>query len=408
MADARRGNRAHALETRERRAGNFETEIELDAAQGAARVKTVRHELSMSASAARLNAIRSQIDELDRELLAGLNRRAQLAQTIADIKEDSDAVGYYCPDREVQVVRKLIAANPGPLPDRDVERLFREIMSACRALQQPMRLAFLGPRGTFTEAAALRHFGHTVETVPLESIDAVFREVESGACQYGVVPVENSTEGVVTHTLDMFIRSRLAICGEVELRIHHHLLAKGEDFAAIARVYTHQQSLAQCRKWLDRNLPAARRIAVSSNAEGARCAAQERDAAAVAGEAAAAIYGLEMLAANIEDEPDNTTRFLVIGEQSVPPTGIDKTSLLLSAHNRSGALYGLLAPFARLEINMTRIESRPSRSARWEYVFFVDIEGHAQDPQVVKALDVLDQEGFLIKVIGSYPRAVAP
>jgi chorismate mutase/prephenate dehydratase len=361
----------------------------------------------MSACSVRLQAIRSQIDELDRQLLTALNRRAQLAQTIADIKDDSDVASYYCADREAQVLRKLIAANPGPLPDRDVERLFREIMSACRALQQPMRLAFLGPRGTFTEAAALRHFGQAVETVPLESIDAVFREVESGACQYGVVPVENSTEGVVTHTLDMFLRSRLAICGEVELRIHHHLMSSCGEFAAVARVYTHQQSLAQCRKWLDRNLSAAERIAVSSNAEGARRAAEECDAAAVAGEAAAAIYGLEILASNIEDEPDNTTRFLVIGARSIPPTGKDKTSLLLSARNRSGALYGLLTPFARLGINMTRIESRPARSARWEYVFFVDIEGHAQDPQVASALQALDQEGFLIKVIGSYPRALA-
>ncbi|MGF1612892.1 MAG: prephenate dehydratase [Gammaproteobacteria bacterium] len=362
----------------------------------------------MSATAVRLKAIRSQIDHIDQELLAGFNRRAQLARTIADIKEDSDVQGYYCPDREAQVVRKLIAANPGPLPDRDVERLFREIMSACRALQQPMRLAFLGPRGTFAEAAVFRHFGRAVETVPLESIDAVFREVESGACQYGVVPVENSTEGVVTHTLDMFLRSRLAICGEVELRIHHHLLARGGDLAAITRVYTHQQSLAQCRQWLDRNLPVADRMAVSSNAEGARRAAQEPGAAAVAGEAAAPIYGLEILAANIEDEPDNATRFLVIGEQSVAATGMDKTSLLLSARNRAGALYGLLTPFARLGINMTRIESRPSRNARWDYVFFVDIEGHAQDPQVAKAVAALDQEGFLIKVIGSYPRALAP
>ena len=257
------------------------------------------------------------------------------------------------------MVHELIVANPGPLPGRDVERLFREIMSACRALQQPMRLAFSGPRGTFTEAAALRQFGQAVQTVPLESIDAVFREVESGACQYGVVPVENSTEGVVTHTLDMFLRSRLAICGEVELRIHHHLLAQGRDFAGIARLYTHQQSLAQCRQWLDRNLPAAERIGVSSNAEGARRAAQDRDAAAVASEAAAAIYGLEVLAANIEDEPDNTTRFLVIGEQSVAATGMDKTSLLLSARNRSGALYALLTPFARLGINMTQSNRAP-------------------------------------------------
>lgn len=363
----------------------------------------------MSASEARLQAIRRQIDEIDRELLTLFNRRGQFAQAIAEIKDDSEAQGYYCPDREIQVLRKLIAANTGPLSPADVERLFREIMSACRALQQPMRVAFLGPRGTFTEAAALRQFGHSVETVPLESIDAVFREVESGVCQYGVVPVENSTEGVVTYTLDRFIRSPLGICGEVALRIHHHLLAVGGDLRSITRVYSHQQSFAQCRGWLDRNLPpAAERVAVSSNAEAARRASLDPMSAGVAGEAAAAIYGLEVLAENIEDEPDNATRFLVIGQQSIPPTGMDKTSLLLSARNQPGALFRLLEPFARGGINMTRIESRPSRSGAWAYVFFVDIEGHVQDPPVASALEALDREASLIKVLGSYPRALWP
>jgi chorismate mutase/prephenate dehydratase len=355
----------------------------------------------------KLQIIRDQIDNLDGELLTLLNQRAQLAQAIAQIK-DAATQTYQCyrPDREARVLHALLESNNGPLSREDVTRVFREVMSACRALQQPTRVAFLGPEGTFTQAAALRHFGAAVQTVAVGSIDAVFREVEAGANDYGVVPVENSTEGVVSYTLDLFVRSPLVICGEVELRIHHCLLGAERERNHIQRVFSHQQSFAQCRKWLDLHLPATERIGVSSNAEAARRAAAEPGSAAVAGEVAAAIYQLETLASNIEDEPGNTTRFLVIGRQVVPPTGADKTSLLLSAKNQPGALYALLEPFARHGISMTRIESRPARSGTWEYVFFVDVEGHAQEANVADALCEIGKKASLTKVLGSYPRAV--
>lgn len=359
-------------------------------------------------SASELRTIRQQIDALDRELLALFNRRACLAQQVAEIKDSGESNRYYCPDREAEVLRNLVAVNSGPLPDDDVHRLFVEIMSACRALQQPMRVAFLGPKGTFTEAAVLKHFGHAVDTMALESIEAVFQEVGGRTCQYGVVPVENSTEGVVNHTLDMFLRSRLRICGEVELRIHHHLLVADGDVQSIGRIYSHQQSLAQCRRWLDLNVAGTERMTVSSNAEAARRASLEPGAAAIAGEAAAEVYGLKILAANIEDEPDNTTRFLIIGTESIPRTGDDKTSLLLSVINQPGALYTVLDRFARSDINITRIESRPSRNELWDYVFFVDIDGHTEDSVVANVLETIDRDGSLLKVLGSYPRTMRP
>jgi chorismate mutase/prephenate dehydratase len=269
-----------------------------------------------------------------------------------------------------------------------------------------MKIAFLGPEGTFTQTAALKHFGHSVDTVPLSAIDEVFREVESGAAHYGVVPVENSTEGVINHTLDMFMHTSLKISGEVELRIHHHLLGVQSDTAKIRKVYSHQQSLAQCREWLDANLPHIERSAVSSNAEAARLAAKDPETMAIAGDTAAELYGLQIVHQNIEDEPDNTTRFLIIGKQEVAPSGADKTSLLISADNRAGALYRLLTPFVDNKISMTRIESRPSRRGMWDYVFFVDVEGHAQDQNVHAAIQALEKEASLLKVLGSYPRAV--
>jgi chorismate mutase/prephenate dehydratase len=280
-------------------------------------------------------------------------------------------------------------------------------MSACLALEQPMRIAYLGPEGTFTQAAAYKQFGHSVQTMPFGAIDEVFRDVEAGHCHFGVVPIENSTEGVVNHTLDMFLHSPLKICGEVELRIHHHLAgAKGQTLETVDRVYSHQQSLAQCREWLDSRLPRAARIPVASNAEAARLVAAEERTAAICGETAAQIYGLELLSANIEDEPDNTTRFLVIGPRSVAPGGNDKTSLLLSAPNRPGALYELLAPFSDNGISMTKIESRPSRRGTWEYVFFIDIQGHAREPKVAEALEAVAKRAAVLKVLGSYPKAV--
>ncbi len=252
----------------------------------------------------------------------------------------------------------------------------------------------------------LKHFGRSIDTVPLGAIDEVFREVEAGNAHYGVVPVENSTEGVVSHTLDMFLNSPLKICGEVELRIHHHLLSLTPGLKKVKRVYAHQQALAQCREWLDAHLPGVERVAVSSNADAARRAASENGAAAIAAESTAEIYHLGSLASNIEDEPNNTTRFLVIGQHSVAPSGNDKTSLLVSAPNRPGALYQLLGPFARHDISMTRIESRPSRRGTWEYVFFIDVEGHAQNDELAAALRELEQETAMLKVLGSYPKAV--
>ncbi len=279
-------------------------------------------------------------------------------------------------------------------------------MSACLALESTLRIAFLGPEGTFTQEAALKHFGHSVKTVPLAAIDDVFREVESDNAHFGVVPVENSTEGVISYTLDMLLNSSLKICGEVELRVHHHLLCKGNDLKKIKKVLSHQQSLAQCREWLDANLPGAERVVVTSNAEAAQLAAEDASLSAVAGDSAAAIYQLNILERNIEDKPDNTTRFLVIGRLETDPTGNDKTSLVLSGRNKAGALYSLLAPIAKHKINMTRIESRPSRQSRWEYVFFFDIDGHVKDGKVRKALAELEHEAAFLKWLGSYPKAV--
>jgi len=354
-----------------------------------------------------LNALRARIDELDDELLKALSARARLAKEVAQVKGDNaENGGFYRPEREAQVLRRIIAKNTGPLSDEEIARLFREIMSACLALEQRLNVAYLGPEGTFTHAAALKHFGHSVQTAAMNSIDDVFREVEGGSCQYGVVPVENSIEGVINHTLDMFLNSPLIICGEVELRIHHHLLSRETCLPAITQVYAHPQALAQCRRWLGHHLPKVEQLPVGSNAEAARRAAIEPGSAAIASEAAAGIYGLSSLASHIEDEADNTTRFLVIGRQCVAPSGDDKTSLIFSTPNKPGALYAMLAPFAEHGISMMRIESRPSRRGMWDYSFFVDIEGHAQNAVVAEALRELKEQALMLKLLGSYPRAV--
>lgn len=357
----------------------------------------------MSAADA-LKKIRARIDTLDEQIQALITERAKCAQEVARVKGAGSA--FYCPEREAEVLRKVAERNTGPLTTEEMVRLFREIMSACLALEQQLKIAFLGPEGTFTQAAALKHFGHSVQTVPLPAIDAVFREVESGAANYGVVPVENSTEGVINHTLDMFLNSPLRICGEVEQRIHHNLMSVGTEKKDIRRIYSHSQSLAQCREWIEEHMSGVELVSVSSNAEAARRAKGEAGAAAIAGETAAQIYGLNILVANIEDEPDNTTRFLVVGRNGIAPSGNDKTTLLLSTANKPGSLYTLLAPLAKHGVSMTRIESRPSRRAMWDYVFFVDIEGHAQTEPVVSALKELQQHAALLKVLGSYPRAV--
>ncbi|MCG6940995.1 MAG: prephenate dehydratase [Thiohalocapsa sp.] len=354
-----------------------------------------------------LAPIRERIDAIDAELLRLISERADCAREVAKVKDAAgQATHYYRPEREAEILRRIKAQNPGPLDDEEIARLFREIMSACLALERPLSVGYLGPEGTFTQAAALKHFGHSVRTQPFGTIGDIFREVEAGSCNFGVVPVENSTEGVVNHTLDTFARSPLRIVGEVMLRIHHHLLSRATEIGAIRRVYSHQQSLAQCRGWLDRHLPAAERVAVGSNAEAAKLASRSGDCAAVAGEAAAELYELRSLAQRIEDEPGNTTRFLIIGREDAPPSGRDKTSLLLSCRNEAGGLHRLLTPFAEQGISMTRIESRPSRQGVWDYVFFVDVSGHRTEPKVAGALMQLKTAANLCKVLGSYPEAV--
>ncbi|CAK0775321.1 Chorismate mutase / Prephenate dehydratase [Gammaproteobacteria bacterium] len=354
-----------------------------------------------------LTGIRNRIDEIDARLQALICERATCAQEVAQIKRAAGAVhDFYRPEREAKILRRVMERDCAPLSAEEMARLFREVMSACLALQYPKKIAFLGPTGTFTQVAVWKHFGHSVTTVPFGAIDEVFREVESGGAHFGVVPVENSTEGVITHTQDMFLRSPLLICGEVQLRIHHQLIGLSKNLKSIQRVYTHQQTLAQCREWLDQNLPYAERLAVSSNAEGAKRAQVEENSAAIASIEAAEIHNLSILAANIEDEPDNTTRFLVIGRHKNAPSQEDKTSILVSAQNRAGALSSLLAPFARYNVSMTRIESRPSHQGIWEYVFFIDIEGHVQDVAVATALKEVGNTASFLKVLGSYPRAL--
>ena len=359
-----------------------------------------------------LERVRQRIDAIDRELLRLISERARCAQEVGHIKSSSGSAGpdggapFYRPEREAAILRGIKGRNPGPLGDEEVLRLFREIMSACLALERRLRVAYLGPEGTFTQAAALKHFGHSVHSAAFPSIGDIFREVEVGSCDYGVVPVENSTEGVISHTLDLFMTSPLSIVGEVSLRIHHHLMSRESGLGSIRTLYSHQQSLAQCRGWLDRHLPQAERVAVGSNAEAARLAAAQPGTAAVAGVQAAEIYGLQVLAERIEDEPGNTTRFLVIGSRDAPPSSQDKTSLLLSCRNESGGLHALLTPLAEHGISMSRIESRPSRRGIWDYVFFIDILGHRQDPKVAQVLGHLQRDALLFKILGSYPVAV--
>jgi chorismate mutase/prephenate dehydratase len=356
-----------------------------------------------------LDAVRRQIDSVDEKIHALINDRARLAQQVGISKtKDGRTVDFYRPEREAQVLRMARQRNHGPLKDEEILRLFREIMSACLAQQEPLKVAFLGPEGTFTQSAVLRHFGHSVRALPLPAIEEVFHEVEAGNADFGMVPIENSTEGTVNHTLDRFITSPLKICGEVELRIHHFLMGAMSSLGRIVRVCSHPQSFAQCRAWLDDHLPDVEQVPVSSNAEGARRARDEKGTAAIAGDTAAEVYGLKVLAAQIEDRPDNTTRFLVLGRKVFHPSGDDVTTLLLSVgHTDShGALYRLLEPLAKHRISMTRIESRPSRRRKWDYVFFVDIQGHCEETHVAKALEALKRRASLFRVLGSYPRAM--
>jgi len=356
-----------------------------------------------------LAAVRGRIDAIDERVQTLLNERGQLAQQVGISKTAAGGtVDFYRPEREAQVLRMVKERQHGPLRTEDMLRLFREIMSACLAQQEPLKVAFLGPEGTFTQAAVLSHFGHSVRALPLPSVDEVFHEVESGAVDFGVVAIENSTEGMVINTLDRFLNSSARICGEIELRIHHNLMGRMTSLAGVKRVCAHQQALAQCRLWLDEHLPNAERVAVTSNAEGARRARDEQGTAGIAGAAAAEVYGLSLLAPQIEDRPDNTTRFFVIGRKLFAPSGRDRTTLIVSIGDTgsSGALVRLLEPLEKHHISMTRIESRPSQKKKWDYVFFIDIEGHAEDEKVARALADLKQRASLFRVVGSYPCAV--
>jgi chorismate mutase / prephenate dehydratase len=369
----------------------------------------------MSAAGGDLDKARARIDALDQQLQKLIAERARVALEIRAIKAaagDGNGKGndHYRPAREAEVLRRAIARNrdlKGPLSDEVMARLMREVMSACLALESPLAVSYLGPEGTYTQAAVYKHFGHQVSARVAIAIDEIFRDVESGSATYGVVPIENSTEGVVSSTLDGLASTPLAICGEVWLPVHHHLLSRHKRREDIRKVYAHAQSFAQCRKWLDDKLPHAERVAVASNGLAAQQVRKSGKGAAIAGQAAAELYKLNTLASNIEDDPNNTTRFLVIGRQNPEPTGRDMTSLVMSAHkNRSGALFALLEPFSKAGISLTKIESRPSRRAAWDYNFFIDLEGHQADAAVKPALELVQSRAAYFRILGSYPRAV--
>ncbi len=350
----------------------------------------------------KLQQLRARIDALDEKLVKLLSARAKLAQSAGRAKQGALV---YRPEREAQVLRRVAQLNAGPLSERAVQRVYSEIMSACRALEDQMSVAFLGPEGTYSQEAARKHFGSMTPLAPHASIDEVFRQVESRSTGYAVVPVENSTEGAVGRTLDLLLTTPAKICGEVTLVVHQCLMSKAKTRAGIRKIYSHTQSLGQCQQWLARHLPHAETIAVVSNAEAARLAARDRRAGAIAGRVAADLYGVPVLARNIEDEPNNTTRFLVLAEHDAAHSGKDKTSLILSARNVPGAVHGLLTPLAAHGVSMTKLASRPARTGLWEYVFYVDIEGHRDDEKVAKALAELERKASYFKNLGSYPAA---
>ncbi|MFT3806136.1 prephenate dehydratase [Arenimonas sp.] len=354
-----------------------------------------------------LSEVRQRIDGIDQQIQGLIAERARWAQQVGKAKGKlKAAVDYYRPEREAQVLRQVLDRNSGPLSDEVLLRLFREIMSACLAQQEPLKIGYLGPEGTFSQQAVAKHFGHSAHGLPLSSIEEVFQEVEAGHADFGVVPVENSGQGTIQSTLDMFLTSQLKICGEVELRVHQHLLSRTGRLDEIERVYSHPMSLAQCKAWLRQHLPKAEKIPVASNAEAARRARNADDAAAIAGVSAGHVYGLKIVAGPIEDRPDNTTRFLVIGRELFSPSGHDRTSLLVFVHDKPGALFGVLSPFAKYGISMNRIESRPAHTGRWQYAFFIDVAGHVDEGPVKQALSELGDYAAMVKVLGSYPVAL--
>jgi len=350
-----------------------------------------------------LKQLRDKIDIIDTELLNLVNQRAKLAQEVGKIKKSGI---IYRPEREAQILTRLQSQNPGPITNGNIAQLFTEVMSQCRALEKAMVVAYLGPSGTFSEEASIKRFGHAITTLACNSIDEVFNKVESGAAGYGVVPVENSTEGAIGKTMDLLLQTSSTVCGEILLPVHQFLMAQQTDLSAIHKIYSHPQSFAQCHQWIRTNLPhisSAEFINTSSNADASRQAAENENTAAIASKRAAEIFKLSICAENIEDDPKNTTRFLVIGTQDVEASGKDKTSLAMSTSNNAGAIYKLLAPLAEHGVSMSRLESRPSRTDLWQYVFFVDVEGHKQNKNVSAALKEIAEKATFLKILGSYP-----
>ena len=347
-----------------------------------------------------LQQIRSKIDAIDARLVKLISARAKIAQQVGKIK--SGAL-VYRPEREAQVLRRVSDLNAGPMPSTSVRRIYVEIMSACRALEDKLAVAYLGPEGTFSQEAAIRHFGGSIAARSCTTIDEVFKHVETAATGYGVVPVENSTDGAIGRTLDLLLSTPARVCGEIMLPVRQCLMSRAKDTSRIKKVYSHAQSLGQCQHWLARHLPGAERIAVVSNAEAARMAARDAQSGAIASQTAATLYKLNLLARNIQDESRNITRFLVLSREDVAPSGHDKTSLIVSTHNVPGAMQELLSPLAKNSVSMTRLESRPARTGRWDYMFYVDIEGHMQDPRVVRALVDIERKASFLKILGSYP-----
>ena len=372
------------------------------------KASTARAKDPAATPAPALADVRAQIDGIDRRIQELIAQRAGFALQVGKAKGKlAAAVDYYRPEREAQVLRMVVDRNEGPLSDEVLVHVFREIMSACLAQQEPLKIGYLGPEGTFSQQAVLKHFGRSAHGLPLASIEEVFQEVEAGNADFGVVPVENSGQGTIQVTLDMFLTSQLKICGEVELKVHQYLLSRSGRIDDIERIYAHPQAFAQTSGWMRANLPRAEKVPVSSNAEGARRARNADDAAAIAGESAAHVYGLKkVIMSSIQDDKDNTTRFLVVGRQIFPPSGHDRTSVLVFIHDKPGALFDVLSPFARHGISMNRIESRPSHNAKWEYAFFIDLAGHVEDEGMKQALAELEKDVAQVKVLGSYPVAV--
>ncbi len=350
--------------------------------------------------------IRKNIDLIDSDIVDLLNKRAKEAVNISKEKQKSDnSDNFYNAEREAQVIRKIKELNKGPLTDKEISNIYQEIMSACLSLEAPLKVSYLGPQGTYTQAATQSHFGNSILSVPKSNVEDVFYSVEQRESHYGVVPVENSTQGIVSSTLDMFMNSNLKISGEIEIPIHHNILSKSEKFSEIKKVYAHPQSFSQCRTWLEKNLPKAEKINASSNAEAALIASKEKSTAAIASEIAAEIYGLGILSRSLEDSHNNSTRFLVIGDRDTEPSGADKTTIIVSTKNDSGALYNLLEPLSKHRVSMTRIESRPSRNNNWEYLFYLDLNGHIKDQSLMKASEEIKKQASLYRFLGSYPIA---